>query len=310
MVFTATRDGVAAGDHASENPIQMSIAPGTTLSELLERRSPVGMMGPEVPWMAVADGCAVAVCTGEFGVWLLVDDYRLTRRRHMDHLDFKYLPGVDPRWLYDQLAAGAAPERNELQSEYQEVLSAAGWRAERRAHAGKMIEYLADQRPDTARFADQLLEDGNPIVEVIGPVQMGVWHLVIQCGHWQVAFHCERGMVERARIKKSDATRPTWHDDVDVSLAILAWARATGSPYRLDLFDRFDYRARLHADLGLVEYGRQTVAWLNQGNEEAFARVVAVWRDYIHACGQTARDARAALAEDTLRRMEGAATPR
>ncbi|MFS0853483.1 hypothetical protein [Microbacterium sp. 179-I 3D4 NHS] len=139
-----------------------------------------------------------------------------------------------------------------------------------------MIEYLGEQRPDAARFARLLLDDGGTVITSWGPVQMAVWHLEVRRGEWIVEFHSERGFTEPPAIGRVTGSETVSRGHRPLGLAVFAWARATGVPFRLDTPDDFDH--------DLVEHGRDALDWLDAGDGAVLDRVHEVWREYRRAC--------------------------
>lgn len=166
-------------------------------------------------------------------------------------------------------------------------------------HVRTVLEYLATTEPEVVDFARLLLDDGGRVLEAWGPQQMAVWRLVVQRGAWQVRFHSERGYAEGASIARSTNPPPRFDDHRSIGLAIFAWARANGVPFRLAEPDNFDH--------GLVAHGRDALDWLNQGHDEDLERVFRAWYAYRSALGRRDGEALRALKVGSVRAMEDAA---
>ncbi|MFK3670565.1 hypothetical protein ACI2IX_10360 [Leifsonia aquatica] len=131
------------------------------------------------------------------------------------------------------------------------------------------LDYYAQQRPEEARFARLLLDDGGRVVSAWGPEQMAVWHLEVQRGDMLVMFHSERGYAEWPRVVRSAVHRPHWDEYRPIGLGVFAWARAHGVPFRLDDPDDVDH--------DLVAHGRDALDWLDRGGDAPLQRVYQAW---------------------------------
>jgi len=133
------------------------------------------------------------------------------------------------------------------------------------------LDDYAQQRLEAARFARLLLDDGSRVVSACGPEQMAVWHLEVQRGGMLVMFHSERGYAEWPRIVRSSVPGPHWDEYRPIGLAVFAWARAHGVPFRLDGPDDFDH--------DLEAYGRDALDWLDRVGDAPLQRVYQAWID-------------------------------
>ncbi|WP_134321697.1 hypothetical protein [Cumulibacter soli] len=165
---------------------------------------------------------------------------------------------------------------------------------------GRVLEYLAENKPDAAQFARSLLNRGGLVIEAFGPVQMAVHHLRIQYKNWYVVFHGERGRVEAVALRRATARRTAAENYWPIGLAVLAWARSQGVPFRLDRLESLDH--------DLAAHGIDALDWLDDGNEPVLERLYAVWRDgqrIIWSTTENLHDPQ--LAADALARLEEAA---
>jgi len=143
------------------------------------------------------------------------------------------------------------------------------------AHVAVFLDYLASKQPEAAQFAHLLLDDGAAVLDIWGPQQMDVWHLDLRRGDWIVRFHIERGIAEWARVARAMVPPLPWDSYQWIGLAIFAWARATGVPFRLTDPDDIWHDLEAH--------GRAALDWLNEGNHQTLDRVDAVWMGYQRA---------------------------
>lgn len=166
-----------------------------------------------------------------------------------------------------------------------------------------VIEYVSRQQPEVAQFAQLLLGDGGRVLTSWGPKQMAVWHLEIQRGNWVVLLRSERGFTDPATVARAvNDSSPSLNDYFHMGLAVFAWARATGVPFRLDEPDDFDH--------DLVECGCHALDWLNEGNGDALDRVYGAWIEYRHNYWGLEGEALRTLQADSVAAMEDAAAAR
>ncbi|WP_228479841.1 hypothetical protein [Microbacterium abyssi] len=109
------RDSVAMGDDVESHARTVTVPRGTPLSVAIEQSSPE-IRARGWSWVAVVDREVVAVWSVDHGAQLLVQDRKLTRGPVDIH--FRYFVQIDPGWLFDRLAQGAAANRRELEAEY------------------------------------------------------------------------------------------------------------------------------------------------------------------------------------------------
>jgi len=106
------------GDDAVAHARTMTVPHGTPLSTALEQSSPE-IRSPGWSWVVVVDGETAAVWSVDHGIQLLTEDRALTHGPVDIH--FRYFVQIDPAWLVDRLAQGAAANRRELEAEYAAV---------------------------------------------------------------------------------------------------------------------------------------------------------------------------------------------
>lgn len=162
----------------------------------------------------------------------------------------------------------------------------------------KLLDYLATIAPETAAFAQLLIDDGGAVRSAWGPEQMAVWDLVIRRGNWLVRFHCERGIADQVAVARATNPLPRFDDYGPIGLAIFVWARAARKPFRLSIPVDFDH--------DLVDYGRAALDWLDEGHEETLQRVSRVYRESLNGNYRLDADAHPALQLATIAAMEAA----
>ena len=162
----------------------------------------------------------------------------------------------------------------------------------------RVLDYWATADPEIAQFARLLIDDGCRVLEAWGPEQMAVWHLELQRGDWIVQFHSERGFPESAQVVRYTDPSPHWDNYRPMRLAIFAWARANGVPFRLDDPDDFEH--------DLVAHGRDVLDWLNEGHDELLERVYGAWYAYQLARRRLDGEALRALQANAITAMEAA----
>jgi len=135
----------------------------------------------------------------------------------------------------------------------------------------RFLEHLAPRDPESAQLAQLLLDNGWTVRGFWGPEQMDVWQLDLARHGLLVQFRIERGFAEWPRVV--EALDPPHLDDYrPLGLAILAWARATGVPFRLDHPDDFQH--------DLVEHAPDALEWVSREGSRRFDRVYAAWREF------------------------------
>ncbi len=105
------------GDDMSSHAYRRSFRNRTPLAEVLEATHPE-IRSRGWSWVAVVDGIVSAVWSTDHGVRLLVENRRLQARRSPLPVVFRYFLQIDPQWLHERLAAGAAADREALSAEY------------------------------------------------------------------------------------------------------------------------------------------------------------------------------------------------
>lgn len=138
----------------------------------------------------------------------------------------------------------------------------------------RFLDHLTERDADAAQLARHLLADGAEVLVFWGPQQMDVWHLEVRRGRWIVLFRIERGIAEWARMGLVTDPPLDWDDYRPVGLAVLAWARAHGVPFRLEGPDDLNH--------DLATHGRAALDWLGDGRSHLFDRLCAAWIDYRH----------------------------
>lgn len=111
------RDSVAMGDDMSSHAYRRSFPDGTRLADLLEATHPE-IENRGWSWVAVVDGTVSAVWSVDHGVRLLVRNRRLRAAASPIPVVFRYFLQIDPRWLHERLATGAAANLDALSAEY------------------------------------------------------------------------------------------------------------------------------------------------------------------------------------------------
>jgi hypothetical protein len=111
------RDSVAMGDDMSSHAYRRSFPDGTRLADLLEATHPE-IENRGWSWVAVVDGTVSAVWSVDHGVRLLVRNRRLRAAESPIPVVFRYFLQIDPRWLHERLATGAAANLDALSAEY------------------------------------------------------------------------------------------------------------------------------------------------------------------------------------------------
>ncbi len=109
------RDSVAAGDDVVSHKRLVERPAGLSLSALLETVTPE-VRADGWSWVVRVGREVVGVWSVDHGVRLLVPD-RVVPAGEVE-VCFAYFLQIDPAWLHQRLAAGAAPRRDSLLDEY------------------------------------------------------------------------------------------------------------------------------------------------------------------------------------------------
>jgi hypothetical protein len=117
LLVDVDRDSVAMGDDMSSHAHRRSFQDGIRLADLLEATHPE-IHSRGWSWVAVVDGTVSAVWSIDHGVRLLVRNRRVRAGATPMRVVFRYLLQIDPQWLHERLAAGAAADRDALSAAY------------------------------------------------------------------------------------------------------------------------------------------------------------------------------------------------
>lgn len=117
LVVEVDRDSVAMGDDMRSHAYRETLRDGALLATVLEQVHPE-ILSRGWSWVAVVDGTVSAVWSVDHGVQLLVQNRRLRAGEPATRVFFRYFLQIDPQWLHQRLASGAAPDREALNEEY------------------------------------------------------------------------------------------------------------------------------------------------------------------------------------------------
>lgn len=140
LLVDVDRDSVAMGDDVSSHAHRQSFPDGTLLADVLDATHPE-IRSPGWSWIAVVDGTVSAVWSVDHGVRLLVEDRRLRAGDAPVRVFYRYFLQIDPQWLHERLATGAAADRRALSAEYA-PLAAARLEQEQRRREREVPEKL------------------------------------------------------------------------------------------------------------------------------------------------------------------------
>ncbi len=133
----------------------------------------------------------------------------------------------------------------------------------------RVLAYFVEKQPEEVQLIRTLMGRGSPVIEAFGPVQMAVYGLTVQHGGWDVIMHSERGFPDWVVIRRTNSSLPPGDGFRPLGLAVFAWARAHGAPFRLTSPTDFDHE--------LAAYGPDALDWLESGHEESLERLYRVW---------------------------------
>ncbi len=163
----------------------------------------------------------------------------------------------------------------------------------------RVIEFFALTQPEEEKLARSLLHRGGRVIDAWGPLQMAVWHLVVQYKNWFLVLHSERGFGDLAIITPATNSRNYWAHARPIGLAIFVWARANGVSYRLDTSDDIEH--------DLSAYGGDALDWLVGERVQILRRVHEVWLEGKHSNRRLQGDALKESHAATIVDMEEAA---